>query len=268
MDDANTTSTFNNDQELHDIAKSQQKTSNKTATSKDESLQSLLENVEDDDDCKPSWFDFNNWRVLALIVSFVSMFIILVLGLAALVTAEVSDSSAEQAFAFDALLGLASSSCVVWRFYRNLAPCEVPGKERKACVLIASGFILSAIVMFTRAVYCLAYKVEPLESITIIAISTLGFLCYGLLFYVKFKVAQQLHSVAMRTDSYDSACGAVMALGVLVSAVVYKHAPETWWIDPLIGLVIAMVTFIYGIFVLVKVILKRDFGEPEVYEQF
>lgn len=237
-------------------------------TPNDESLQSLLDTVEEDNDDKPPRFDFNNWRVLALIVSFVSIFIILVLGIAALVTSELSDSSAELAFAFDALLGLVSSSCVAWRFYKNLAPCEVPSKEKKACIFIAVGFMLSAIVMFARAIYCLAYKVEPLQSITVIIISTLGSLCYGLLFYVKFKVAQNLHSVAMRTDSFDSACGAVMALGVLVSTIIYKHAPKTWWIDPVIALVIAMVTFIYGAFVLIKVILHKGFGEPQEYQQF
>lgn len=266
MSGKNGTVALNNGLELDDMAKSQQLSLKTTPT--EESLQSLLENDENIDE-RPSWFEqFNNWRILALIVSSVSMFVILVLGLAALVTSVESDSSAQQAFAFDALLGLASSSCMVWRFYKNLTPCEVPSKERKACVLIAMGFILSAIVMLTRAVFCLAYKVEPLENLTVIAISTLGTLCYGLLFYVKFKVAQKLHSVAMRTDSYDSACGAVMAFGVLVSAIVYKHAPETWWIDPVIALGIAMATFGYGVLVLVKVGLKRSFGEPEEYEQF
>jgi len=262
MNDRNNTSALTR-LELQNMAKAQQ-----TKKPKEESLQSLLENKNEDNEGKRPWFDFNNWRTLALVISFVSIVVILVLGLAALVTSVEAGSSAEQAFAFDALLGLASSGCVVWRFYKNIAPCEVPSKERKACVLIALGFILSAIVMLTRAIYCLAYKVEPLQSITVIAISTLGTLCYGLLFYVKFKVAQKLHSVAMRTDSYDSACGAVMAFGVLVSAIVYKHAPETWWIDPVIALITAMVTFIYGIFVLAKVVVKRRFGEPEEYEQF
>ena len=59
-----------------------------------------------------------------------------------------------------------------------------------------------------------------------------------------------------------------MALGVLVSTIAYKQAAETWWLDPAIAMVIAMVTFAYGICIVVKVTLREGFGEPEEYEQF
>lgn len=208
------------------------------------------------------------WRLLALLVSLVSIFVILFLGIAAIVCSEVSNSSAELAFAFDALLGLFSSGSVVWRFYKRLTPSEVPKKEKTACFIIAVGFLLSAVMMFTRAIYCLVNHVEPTKTVAIIVISTLGFLCYSLLFYAKFKVAQKLHSVTMRTDSLDSACGAVMSLGVLLSTIISQHTLDTWWLDPVIAMMIAMVTFTYGICIVIKVILREGFGEPEEYEQF
>lgn len=238
-------------------------------TPKDESLKSLLGTAREEGSHRSvRRFDVSDWRILAIIISFVSMFVISVLGVAGVITSEISGSSAELAFSFDALLGIVSSGCVVWRFYKESAPCEVPGKEKKACLFIAAGFVLSAIVLFTRAMHCLVYKIEPLETVSVIIISTLGSLCYALSFFVKFKVAQKLHSVAMRTDSYDSATGALMALGVLVSVVIYKLEPSTWWIDPVIALIIAITTFTYGVIVLINVTLNKGFGEPQEYQQF
>lgn len=209
------------------------------------------------------------WRRAALAVSFASMYVTLLLAIASFVSSGISESSAAFAIAFDALLGVFSSGVIVWRFYNGVNGVLGPEKERKACLAIALCFILSAIMMCARAIQFLLSDLEPRQTITLLAISVIGFICYSAFFWLKFRIADKLHSLALRIDSIDSACGAAMALGLITSTIIYNEMHSTWWLDSAIALVIAFVTFCYGCLIIWKVIWKRErFGAPEEYELF
>lgn len=144
-----------------------------------------------------------------------------------------------------------------------------PGKERTACVVIAVCFILSALMMFARAIEFLVSDLEPRRTLALLAISVVGFLCYSAFFWLKYRIADKLQSVALRIDAIDSACGAAMALGLIISTIIYSEMHSTWWLDSGIALAIAFITFCYGCLIIVKIMWKKEkFGVPEEYEMF
>lgn len=208
------------------------------------------------------------WRA-AIIISVASAYITLLLSVSSFVSSGISDSSAAFAIAFDAMLGMTSSCVIVWRFYKGANGRLGPLKEKRACTVIAACFILSGLMMFCRAIDCLVGNKEPQKTTSLLIISSVGFVCYMGLFYVKYCVADKLKSLALRTDSIDSGLGAAMALGLILSTVIYQQTHKSWFLDASIALVIALVTFGYGIKVLVNIAFNKDlFGQPEVYEEF
>ena len=207
------------------------------------------------------------WRRAALTVSFASMYVTLILSIASFVSSGISDSSAAFAVAFDAMLGVVSSSVIVWRFYHGVNGDLGPDKERKACLVIALCFMLSAVMMFARAIECLTSDTEPRKTASLLAISAVGFVCYSAFFWIKYRIADKLHSLALRIDSIDSACGAAITFGLVVSTAIYSEMHSTWWLDSAIALLLAVVTFCYGAIIIGKIIWKREsFGKPDQYE--
>ena len=218
---------------------------------------------------KLSVHEKQHWRRAALAVSFASMYVTLLLAIASFVSSGISESSAAFAIAFDAMLGVVSSGVIVWRFYHGVNGDLGPDKERKACLVIALCFILSAIMMFARAIQFLVSDLEPRQTIALLSISIVGFLCYSVFFWLKFRIAEKLQSLALRIDSIDSACGAAMALGLITSTIIYCEMHSTWWLDSGIAIIIAFATFCYGVVIVTKVVWKKErFGIPEEYEQF
>ena len=209
------------------------------------------------------------WRRAAIVVSVTSMYTTCVLSVTSFVISGISDSSAAFAIAFDAMLGMISSCVIVWRFYRGINGSMGPAKEKKACAVIASCFIISGLMMFGRAIQCLVGNKEPQKTTSLLVISMVGFICYTGLFCVKYCVADKLKSIALRTDSIDSGLGAAMALGLVLSTVIYQQIHKSWFLDASVALIIAFATFSYGIRVLVNIALNREiFGQPEGYEEF
>lgn len=211
----------------------------------------------------------HRWRRAALLVSFSSMYVTLILGIASFISSGISESSAAFAYAFDAILGVVSSGMIIWRFYQGVNGDLGPWRERKACMVIAGCFLLSAVVMFGRSIQCLLTNVEPIKTASLLVISVVGLFCYSALFWMKYRVAEKLQSVALRTDAIDSALGAAMALGLILSTVIYEETHKSWWLDSSIGLVISLGTFMYGAQIIISAIWKKErFGMPEDYEMF
>lgn len=209
------------------------------------------------------------WRRAAIVVSVSSIYITCLLSVCSFVSSGISDSSAAFAIAFDAMLGMTSSCVIVWRFYKGANGRMGPSKEKKACTVIATCFVLSGLMMFARAIECLVGNKEPQKTTSLLIISSVGFVCYAGLFYVKYCVADKLKSFALRTDSIDSGLGAAMALGLILSTVIYRQTQKSWFLDASIALVIALATFGYGIKVVVNIALNKDmFGQPDDYEEF
>ncbi|XP_034429389.1 transmembrane protein 163a [Hippoglossus hippoglossus] len=187
-----------------------------------------------------------SYRKKALWVSWISIVVTLILAVAAFTLSFMRHSASAFGFAFDASLDVMSSFIVLWR-YSNAAAVHSAHREYIACVVLGVVFVLSSLCIIGKAIYNLATKMLPevddfLFSVSIVS----GFSCI-LLAAAKFVLGRVLTSRALFTDGFNSMVGAIMGFSILISAEVYKHHPDVWFLDGTIGVLIGLLILGYGV---------------------
>uniref|UniRef100_A0AAQ4RIE6 Transmembrane protein 163b n=1 Tax=Gasterosteus aculeatus aculeatus TaxID=481459 RepID=A0AAQ4RIE6_GASAC len=166
---------------------------------------------------------------------------------------------------FDATLDVLSSAIVLWR-YSNAAAVHSAHREYIACVILGVVFILSSLCIMGKAIHDLATKLLPevddfLFSVSIIS----GLLCITLA-VVKFMLGRVLTSRALITDGFNSLVGGVMGFSILISAEVFKHEPQVWYLDRAIGVLIGLIILAYGVKLLLDMVPRLR--QTRNYERF
>ncbi|XP_047227165.1 transmembrane protein 163a [Girardinichthys multiradiatus] len=187
-----------------------------------------------------------NYRKKALWVSWISIVVTLILAVAAFTVSFMRHSASAFGFAFDATLDVMSSAIVLWR-YSNAAAVHSAHREYIACVILGVVFILSSLCIMGKAIHDLATKMPPqvddfLYSVSIVS----GFSC-AVLAVAKFMLGKKLTSRALITDGFNSLVGAIMGFSILISAEVFKHHPDVWFLDGTIGVLIGLIILAYGV---------------------
>ena len=214
--------------------------------------------------------ELQRWRRLAIIVCIISIFVTFLLSGAAFMSSAESHSSTAFAIAFDALLAILSSSVVVWRFCKKGEVYDCFEKERRACLIIACCFIVSAILISSRAVVTLKTDEIPRKPDSVLIMAVVNTVSYFLLFIAKYSLAEKLQSSALRADSVDAITGSATSFGCIISTVIFEEVSKAWFVDASFALAIGVFTFIYGAQLLVHVIRMKDeekFSKPETYEK-
>lgn len=198
------------------------------------------------------------------------MFALTVTGFAFFISNE-SDSSATFGFAFDSFFALVSSCILIWRFSSKTSESyTIAKRETNATAIVAICMVVSSVVVFVRAIYCLYHTEKPQKPIELLILTTVSFTIYLMLFIVKYAVAQKLGSGCLMTDAIDSLCGAIFALSILISAVVLKFTMKVWYLDSTIAIIVSVCSFAYGLIViekLVRVFRKREERARHEYER-
>ena len=197
-----------------------------------------------------------NWRRLTIAVCLASILFTVVLGIAAFLVSEVSESSAAFAVAFDAVLAVASSGSVIWRFYWGFNGEGRTEREWKACRIIATCFILSGILVVGRAAVSIAVDEEPRRPTNLLIVAVVSCAGYSFLFLAKFCLARKLQSSSLLADSIDALSGSGMSVSLILTTVVFEQSKKAWLLDPSVAIAIGTVTFIYGWHILYSV--SRD----------
>ncbi|XP_022596518.1 transmembrane protein 163-like [Seriola dumerili] len=187
-----------------------------------------------------------SYRKKALWVSWISIVVTLILAVAAFTVSFMRHSASAFGFAFDATLDVLSSVIVLWR-YSNAAAVHSAHREYIACVVLGIVFVLSSICILGKAIHDLATKMPPevddfLFSVSIVS----GFTC-AVLAVAKFMLGRVLTSRALITDGFNSMVGAIMGFSILISAEVFKHHADVWFLDGTIGVLIGLIIMAYGI---------------------
>ncbi|KAF0026195.1 hypothetical protein F2P81_020932 [Scophthalmus maximus] len=82
-----------------------------------------------------------------------------------------------------------------------------------------------------------------------------------------FTAMYSMHDVnAASTAGFNSLVGAVMGFSILVSAEVYKHHPDVWFLDGSIGILISLIICAYGVKLLVDMVPRVR--QTRNYERF
>ncbi|XP_053734008.1 transmembrane protein 163-like [Synchiropus splendidus] len=206
-----------------------------------------------------------NYRKKALWASWLSIVVTLILAVAAFTVSFMRHSASAFGFAFEASLDVLSSVIVIWR-YSNAAAVHSAHREYIACVILGIVFILSSLCILGKAIHNVAARMLPevddfLYSVSIVS----GFMC-AILAVTKFMLGRVLTSRALITDGFNSLVGSIMGFSILISAEVFKHHPDVWFLDGTIGILMGLIILAYGIKLLVDMVPRVK--QTRNYERF
>ncbi|XP_033868640.1 transmembrane protein 163a isoform X1 [Acipenser ruthenus] len=207
-----------------------------------------------------------SYRKKALWVSWVSILVTIALAVAAFTVSIMRHSASAFGFAFDAVLDVLSSIIVLWR-YSNAAAVHSAHREYIACVVLGVVFILSSMCIVGKAIHDLATKLLPEVGDFLFSVSILsGILCI-ILAVVKFMLGRVLTSRALITDAFNSLVGGIMGFSILISAEVFKHHPNVWYLDGMTGVLIGLIILAYGVKLLIDMVPRvRQTHNYETFE--
>src|SRR5713101_411310 len=150
-------------------------------------------------------------------------------------------------FGLDSVVEVASAVVIVWRLTRISTDREGQERaERRAVRLIALSFYgIAAYVTVDAASTLLGLRDEPQRSPLGLAITALSLVVMPTLAWAKRRVAARLGSVALRADAAQTQLctylSAVVLLGLAANALL-----NWWWMDPVAGLVVAVLALREG----------------------
>ncbi|XP_061579947.1 transmembrane protein 163a [Cololabis saira] len=206
-----------------------------------------------------------SYRKKALWVSWISIFVTLILAVAAFTVSFMRHSASAFGFAFDATLDVMSSVIVLWR-YSNAAAVHSAHREYIACIVLGVVFVLSSLCILGKAIHGLVAKMPPQVDDFLFSVSIVsGFAC-GVLAVVKFMLGRKLTSRALITDGFNSLVGAILGFSILISAEVFDEHPSVWFLDGTIGVLIGLIIFAYGVKLLTDMVPRVR--QTRNYERF
>uniref|UniRef100_A0A3B4FS16 Transmembrane protein 163-like n=1 Tax=Pundamilia nyererei TaxID=303518 RepID=A0A3B4FS16_9CICH len=185
-----------------------------------------------------------NYRKKALWVSWLSIVVTLILAVAAFKNSTVMVNSSFGFF--DATLDVMSSAIVLWR-YSNAAAVHSAHREYIACVVLGVVFVLSSICILGKAIHDLATRMPPKVDDFLFSVSIVSGLTCAVLAVAKFMLGRVLTSRALITDGFNSLVGAIMGFSILISAEVFKHHTDVWFLDATIGVLMGLIILAYGV---------------------
>jgi cation diffusion facilitator family transporter len=150
-------------------------------------------------------------------------------------------------FGLDSVVEVASAVVIVWRLTRISTDREGQERaERRAVRLIALSFYgIAAYLTVDAASTLLGLRDEPQHSPLGLAITALSLVVMPTLAWAKRRVAARLGSVALRADAAQTQLctylSAVVLLGLAANALL-----NWWWMDPVAGLVVAVLALREG----------------------
>ncbi len=182
----------------------------------------------------------------ALRVSWVCVCWSLVAGTAALTVGLVSGSLSIGGLGASVLVDVVSSAVLIWRFRRERAGGEFPeAAERKAQIVAASGLLVISLALTVTGIQHLAKEVHPSTPVLALVLAAANLIVLPLLARWKYRVANAVGSLALRTDAHITMVGtATSALTLLGLGL--DRAFGWWWSDAVAALLIAVVAFDQG----------------------
>jgi divalent metal cation (Fe/Co/Zn/Cd) transporter len=140
--------------------------------------------------------------------------------------------------------GLASAM-VIWRFSGTRTHCDK--SERRAQRGVAVSFWLTAPYIAAESMHHLAAHKHAETSVIGIGLTALALVLMPTLGWVKHKLGARLGSGATKGEGTQNYLCAAQAAGVLVGLAVTATWSDVWWVDPVIGLAIAVIAIWSGV---------------------
>ena len=180
----------------------------------------------------------------ARLLSWASLGYMAVEGGVGILAGVLAGSIALVGFGLDSVIEGFASAIIVWRFTGDRIFSEAA--ERRAQRLVAIQFFLLAPYVGVESVRALWLGERPETSLLGIALAALSLVIMPALGIAKQRLAEQLGSPATRGEGRQNLLCAYLSAALLVG-LLGNLVAGAWWLDPLVGLFIAVVAVNEGI---------------------
>jgi divalent metal cation (Fe/Co/Zn/Cd) transporter len=170
------------------------------------------------------------------LLSWLSLGAMSVEGIVAMVAGIIAESIALVGFGLDSAIEGFASVIIIWRF--TGARIMSQGAEHRAQKLVAIQFFLLAPYVAVESVRALVGGEHPDVSVLGMALAVFSLTTMPLLGAAKQHIAEQIGSAATKGEGRQNVLCAYLA-GALLIGLLGNAAAGAWWLDPLVGLVIA-----------------------------
>ena len=179
----------------------------------------------------------------ARLLSWASLGYMALEGAVAIAAGIVAGSIALIGFGIDSAIEGFASVVIVWRFTgrRTLSHAA----EERAQKLVAVQFFILAPYVAVESVRALVEGTRPDESIVGIALAASSLVVMPYLGRAKQRIGARIGSSATASEGKQNLLCAYLA-GALLIGLVGNAVAGAWWLDPLVGLLIAYVAVVEG----------------------
>ena len=204
-----------------------------------------------DDDQKPrhqsdlTQHEFTKWRRCALAISWCSLVFQISLGTISIGLGLKQNSSGTFGYGVNVIADMLSTIIIIWQYTGKAGSSFSWERERRATIVLSLLMMGMGIGVFIKAVYNLIHEIQEFEKWELFAVCDVSLLIYPALAAAKMIVAQKLRSSAFLIDAICSVVASVTAGGLLASLIIYWYFP-VWYVDPIMGILIAIFMVAYA----------------------
>jgi divalent metal cation (Fe/Co/Zn/Cd) transporter len=189
----------------------------------------------------------NRYRELAArvkLLSWLSLCVMSIEGIVALVAGIMAGSIALVGFGLDSAVEGFASVIIIWRFTGSRVMSETA--EHRAQKLVAIQFFVLAPYVAVESVRALAGGEHPDVSILGMLLAVFSLITMPLLGIAKQRIAEEIGSAATKGEGRQNVLCAYLA-GALLIGLAGNAIAGAWWLDPVVGMLIAGVAVKEGL---------------------
>ena len=172
------------------------------------------------------------------LLSWLSLGVMSVEGIVALVAGIMAGSIALVGFGLDSAIEGFASVIIIWRFTGSRVMSQTA--EHRAQKLVAIQFFILAPYVGIESIRALAGGEHPDVSVLGMALAVFSLITMPLLGIAKQRIAEQIGSAATKGEGRQNVLCAYLA-GALLIGLAGNAIAGAWWLDPVVGLLIAAV---------------------------
>ena len=172
----------------------------------------------------------------------------LVEGVVAIIGSSLSGSSALLGFGLDSFVESLSGGVMIWRFWKYEPDAdeeEFEQIEKRASRLVALSFFVLGLYILLDAGWGLYCRHVPETSLIGIGLAIASLIVMPFLFWLKFQLGKSIGSRSLIADSKETLACMLLSMALLVGLGAF-YITQTWWIDSVCSLVIAILVFREG----------------------
>jgi divalent metal cation (Fe/Co/Zn/Cd) transporter len=177
------------------------------------------------------------------LLSWLSLGAMSIEGVVAIVAGVMAGSIALVGFGLDSAVEGFASVIIIWRFTGSRMMSEAA--EQRAQRLVAIQFFLLAPYVAVESVRALAGGEHPDVSVLGMALAAWSLVTMPLLGIAKQRIAEEIGSAATKGEGRQNVLCAYLA-GALLIGLAGNAIAGAWWLDPVVGLLIAGVAIKEG----------------------